>query len=134
MPRLYCEEHGREQEARTIAAPGRIPAGDESVLVASGTLISGPWLCDRCNANARVWRYRLSGFAFPSHCRDDLYDYDFGYERQYFAMTGSDKATAYGADWPRSVNQQTADTGRSEARPRKEPLCALDLRPPKPAG
>jgi hypothetical protein len=69
------------------------------VQVASGTLVSGPWHCDSRNAAQEGDPVTLVS-AFPSHCRDDLYNYDFGYERQYFAMKGSDTATTYGAKWP----------------------------------
>jgi hypothetical protein len=100
MPSLYCEQHGREQESRTIARQDDFRHADESVLIVSGTLTGGPWLCDRCNADLGKGDRAVLLSAFPSHCRDELFDYDFGYERQYFAMTGSDTAAAYGADWP----------------------------------
>ena len=64
------------------------------------TLVTGPWLCDRCGDEIRKGDQAVLVSAFPSHCRDELHDYDFGYERQYFAMNRRDTATAYGADWP----------------------------------
>jgi hypothetical protein len=100
MPRLYCDRDGRSEEARTIERQETYRDADECVLVVHGTLVSGPWLCDRCNAQLtegdRAWLVS----AFPSHCRDELHGYDFGYERQYFAMTADDRATDYGAAWP----------------------------------
>ena len=100
MPYLYCEKHGREREAGIIERQNLYREADETVLVASGTLVSGPWLCDTCMAQLKAGTAAVLVSAFPSHCRDDLYDYDFGYERQYFAITDDDRATAYGADWP----------------------------------
>ncbi len=134
MPQLYCEQHGQEREADTIEHQDELRQEGETVLVISGTLATGPWLCDRCNAPLGKGDRATLVSAFPSHCRDDLHGYDFGYERQYFAMTANDQATAYGADWPDDSIRKRRITGRREARPRREPLCALDLRPPKPTG
>ena len=100
MPYLYCEKHGREREAGIIEQQDEYREAAENMLVAGGTLVSGPWLCDSCNAQLRKGDTAVLVSAFPSHCRDDLYGYDFGYERQYFAMKASDTATAYGAEWP----------------------------------
>lgn len=132
MPYLYCEKHGCEREARIIEQQHMYRQADETVLVAIGTLVSGPWHCDSCNARLRPGNTAMLVSAFPSHCRDDLYDYDFGYERQYFAMTESGKATAYGAPWPDGSirNRRTASPGK--ATQRKEPICALDIPRPKP--
>ncbi len=38
--------------------------------------------------------------AFPVWVAEGLIDYDFGYEREYFAMGRADTAAVYGADWP----------------------------------
>lgn len=100
MPRLYCKKHGQEHETQCIEHQEEYRQLDEIVLIAKGTLISGPWLCDHCNAKLNRGQVAALVSAFPSHCRDDLYEYDFGYERQYFAMEPGDTATAYGAEWP----------------------------------
>jgi hypothetical protein len=50
MPYLFCEAHGREHEADASAAQEEYRQAGESVVTVKGTLISGPWLCDRCNA------------------------------------------------------------------------------------
>lgn len=100
MPYLYCDKHGHEREADIIKGQGKYRQADEIVLVVSGTLIGGLWQCDSCNASLRRGNRATLVSAFPSHCRDDLCDYDFAYERQYLAMKGTDTATAYGADWP----------------------------------
>ncbi len=132
MPYLYCEKHGREREAGIIKREDEYRRADETVLVASGTLISDRWQCDRCNAPLRKGDAAWLVSAFPSHCRDDLHDYDFGYELQYFAMTGSDAATAYGAEWPDDSISKRRITGGKKARQVKQPLCALDLRRSQP--
>ena len=125
MPYLYCEKHGREHEAGIIERQAEHRHNDEIVLIVSGRLTSGPWRCDRCSAQLRKGNRAVLLSAFPGHCREELYGYDFGYERQYFAMNRSDKATAYGADWP----DDSIITRRKVSRPPKRPLCALDLLP-----
>jgi hypothetical protein len=128
MPNLYCETHGREREADIVERQAVYRQADETVLVASGTLVSGPWLCESCNAQLRAGTTAILVSVFPSHCRDDLYDYDFGYERQYFAMSGSDTAAAYGARWPDNSIRNRRPLSRQVSQP-KQPLCALDLVP-----
>ncbi len=128
MPYLYCEKHGREHEAGIIERQEEHRREDEIVLVASGTLTSGPWQCDRCGDELRKGDQAMLLSAFPGHCREDLYGYDFGYERQYFAMTKTDTATAYGAGWPDDSISNRRKLSRP-ARPPRKPLCALDLLP-----
>ena len=89
---------------------------------------AAPGYATGCDAQLRKGDQAMLVSAFPGHCRDDLYDYDFGYERQYFAMNRSDKATAYGADWPDDSISNRRHV-RRPARPYKKPLCALDLQP-----
>jgi hypothetical protein len=100
MPYLYCEKDGREHERSSVEQKAVYRQADESVLIVKGRLISGPWRCDKCNAHLKQGDSATLVSAFPSHCRDQLYDYDFGYERQYFAMKPSDTATVYGSEWP----------------------------------
>jgi hypothetical protein len=130
MPYLYCEKHGREHEAHIVEQQEVYREADESVLIASGALISGPWQCDSCNARLREGDQAVLVSAFPSHCRDELYGYDFGYERQYFAFSQGDTATAYGADWPDDSIRKRRKLS-SPARPPNGLLCALDLIPGK---
>ncbi len=84
MPRLLCETHGREEEADTICDQAEYRDAGECVLVVSGTLISGPWLCDRCNAEMAVGQTAYLLSAFPVWVAEGLIDYDFGYECAYF--------------------------------------------------
>jgi hypothetical protein len=97
---LYCEQHGREHEAGIAARKNDYLREDETMLVVRGTLISDPWHCDSCNVQLKKGMTAILVSAFPGHCSDQLHCYDFGYERQYFAMTSGDTATAYGAEWP----------------------------------
>jgi hypothetical protein len=127
MPYLYCEQHGQQHLERTDGHQDELRQEGESVLAVTGTLISGIWLCDRCNAELDKGQRATLVSAFPSHCRRDLYDYDFGYELEYFAMTKSDTATVYGADWPDDSVSNRPTPRRRQARQPKEPLCALDL-------
>jgi hypothetical protein len=131
MPYLFCEKHGLEHEAGIINRQELYRRADETVLVTAGTLVSATWLCDRCSALLSKGDQAILVFAFPSHCRDDLCNYDFGYERQYFAMTPGDTATAYGAEWPDNSITNRRKLSRKATKPTK-PLCALDFPRPKP--
>lgn len=100
MPRLLCIEHGREHEA--AAKTQRQVGGDdsESVLFVTGTLISGPWHCDKCNARLdRGGTASLMSFV-DGRSGSGIPDYDIGYERRYFAMRGKEKVAVYGAACP----------------------------------
>jgi hypothetical protein len=128
MPYLYCEKRGREREAGIIERQADYRQADEIVLVVSGTLVSGPWLCDSCNVQLREGHRAWLVSAFPSHCRDELYEYDFGYERQYFAMKPTEAATAYGVPWP-DDSIRSRRNARRPARAPTKPILALDLLP-----
>jgi hypothetical protein len=93
-----AKKHGREREAGIIERQEVYWQEGETVLVASGTLTTGPWLCDKCNAQIRPGTTAVLVRAFPRLWRSDLYDYAFGYERQYFAMNEGDTVAAYGAE------------------------------------
>lgn len=98
MPRLYCEPHGREHEARAIVQEATYRQLGESVLIVRGELISGPWLCDECHALlARGSRARLLT-AFPLWVVEQMPAYDLAYERHYFAVEKAEVAV-YGAAW-----------------------------------
>jgi hypothetical protein len=122
MPYLYCEQHGREREATILGRQDVYRQADEAMLVASGMLTTGPWQCNRCAGLLRKGDQAILVSAFPSHFQDELHDYDFGYERQYFAMT------AYGAEWPDDSIRNRRKVSR-QARPPQKPLRALDLLP-----
>jgi hypothetical protein len=132
MSYLLCEKHGREREAEIIAQQEMYRQEGESLLAATGRLVSGPWQCDRCGAQLRKGGQAMLFSAFPGHFHDQLCDYDFGYERQYFAMIGNDTATAYGAEWPDDSIRNRRKLSRPASQPKK-PVCALDLPTPKPA-
>ena len=61
MARLLCETHGREEEAETIRDQDKHRAENECILVVRGKLISGPWVCDRCNRDSTPVRPHTSG-------------------------------------------------------------------------
>jgi hypothetical protein len=102
MPYLFCAEHGKEHEASCKDEQENYRLLGETVLVVSGTLISGPWRCDRCNAPLKRSQKAWLVTAFPRHFAEDLERYDYAYERQYFRI---DKAEArvYGAEPPGGV-------------------------------
>ena len=133
MARLLCETHGREEEAETIRDQDKHRAENECILVVRGKLISGPWVCDRCNRalNAGATAYLRTGL--PKWVADGLVDYDFGYEREYFAMGREEKAAVYGADWPDDSIRRRRKLDRAARPPKSPPLCALDIKPTWPA-
>jgi len=131
MPFLFCETHGRMHEAEHRSNQETLQQEGESVLIVSGKLISEPRCCDSCNVELMPGdtAYLLS--ALPGHVTEGLTDYDFGYERAYFAMGEQDIATVYGAPWP-----DDSISNRRRLRPltrktKKQPICALDLFRPK---
>jgi hypothetical protein len=67
----------------------------ETIVTVSGTLISGPWHCDRCNARLKKGAAATLMTAFPRNCAAELADYDYGNERQYFRVEQA-AVTAYG--------------------------------------
>ena len=100
MPYLFCPTHGKKHEAATLASQDELRALGECVLVVEGRLTSSGWLCDSCNATLDKGQKAWLHAAFPAHLRDNLADYDFSYERDYFALTPGDRVAAYGAPWP----------------------------------
>jgi hypothetical protein len=127
MPYLYCAAHGSEQEADLAARRDTYRRAGESVLVVAGTLTGGPFPCDRCHAGLGPGDAAWLVSAFPARLHDALRDYDFGYERQYFAMARTDAATVYGVAWPDdSIRNRRVP---KHMPPGKKPLCALDLLP-----
>lgn len=128
MPYLHCEKHGPEREAVTAANQEEYRQLGESVLIVKGTLISGPWRCDRCNAVLDKGDPATLHSAFPAHCREDLYQYDFDYEQDYFAMKNSDQAIVYGAPWPDdSITKRRLASQEERRRREQRSLSAHDL-------
>jgi hypothetical protein len=99
MPHLLCDKHGREQEAATRKHEELYQQEGETVLIVKGTLISGPWHCDRCNAVLKKGQPAILLMAYPRWMTEGMTDYDFLYESRYFA-TGKAEVAVYGADWP----------------------------------
>ncbi len=86
MPYLFCKKCGDEHEARTREEQEIYRQLGEVVLIARGTLISGPWNCDSCNTSLRRGKRASLVTAFPRYYADALDDYDYANERQYFDM------------------------------------------------
>jgi len=95
MPRLYCDEHGKEHESRCQEEQENYRWFGETILIVRGRLKSGPWTCDRCNAplkqNHKAWLVT----AFP-RSMSSMRDYDFAQEREYFNMKRAE-VKVYGA-------------------------------------
>ena len=96
MPYLFCAEHGREEEAECEAEQENYLLLGEAVLVVTGSLISGPWRCDRCDGPLKKGEPAFVVTGFSHHFASDLAGYDYSYERRYFSMREV-RAAAYGA-------------------------------------
>lgn len=99
MARLFCEHDGLEYEERVIRQASIYRQEGESILIVKGKLISGGWLCDRCNAPLGKGKPAYLATAFPRWITQQMADYDFIQERQYFAV-GKAEVAVYGAEWP----------------------------------
>ena len=77
MPHLYCEKHGREHKARTSERQELYRQEGESVLIVKDRLISGPWLCDSCNAVLKRGTLAYLCIAYPRFVTESLREYDF---------------------------------------------------------
>lgn len=100
MPWLYCETDGRRHEAYAVADSDALRRDGESELIVSGTLASGPWRCDSCNTPLNQGDRAVFHAIFPGHITKSMVEYDFSYEREYFALEGDLTVTNYGASWP----------------------------------
>jgi hypothetical protein len=128
MPYLFCAEHGEEYQARVGGQEELYRREGETIIVLSGRLRSGPWLCDKCNALLGRGSRATLAIAYPRHMTETIHEYDFAYERRYFAVEKAE-VSVYGAEWPVVL---LPDSGRPAHRPRRQrPLCALDLKKPE---
>ncbi len=101
MPYLYCEKHGEEYEAAARAKQDTYRQLGDIVLVVKGRLLSGPcYLCAHCYTELGKGQRACLIREF-SHMvnREALEQYDFTYERYYFAAPHAE-AASYGARWP----------------------------------
>jgi hypothetical protein len=92
MPYLLCDAHGREYQARVTQKQELYRQEGESILIVSGSLRSGPWLCDKCNARLNKGSRAMLGIVYPRYITESLHEYDFGYERRYFDMQQAETA------------------------------------------
>jgi hypothetical protein len=127
MPYLFCEEHGGEYQARVIDNQELYRQKGETILIVTGGLRSGRWLCDKCNAPLSTGSRATLAIAYPRYITESIHQYNFAYERQYFDMEKAEVAL-YGAAWPvRMVVPRTRH--RAKTQRSQPPLCALDLKP-----
>jgi hypothetical protein len=138
MPHLYCEKHGKKDEAETARDSDFYRGEGESVVIVAGKLMSGPWACDRCNATLLSGNTAYLASSFPAWVSDSTTEYDFAYEREYFAASKS-RVAVYGAPWPAvAAFASIPPAGRPGAPAAKHrptrPICALDLLQPKRNG
>lgn len=130
MARLYCEEHGRQDEAQTIERQEHYRQEGETVLIIAGRLKSGPWLCDRCNDTLDRGSVAYLVTGLPRWITESEPRYDFAHERRYFRIDQAE-VSVYGAAWPAITAASRRTTGRPANGRGQRPLCALDMRPGK---
>jgi hypothetical protein len=96
MPYLFCEQHGREHEARCEEEQGSYRWLGETVLIISGPLKSPSWRCDECHVRMRrgSQAWLVAAFAGPNPQQFD--EYAHAAAREYFLIEHAD-ARAYGA-------------------------------------
>ncbi len=102
MPYLFCKTHGQEHAASCQQDQENYRQLGETVMVVSGKLRSGSWLCDRCNVALRMGATAYLMTAYPRHFAGELENYDYANERHYFQM-GSIDVKLYGAMPPGGV-------------------------------
>ncbi|MFO0890929.1 MAG: hypothetical protein U0790_17520 [Isosphaeraceae bacterium] len=112
MSSLYCKIHGRQKEAEAISDNDSMCKAGESVLIVHGRLISGPWLCDRCNAELNEGTEAYFEAIYPSTVTEGIFAYDFSYEREYFALDDEDDMAVYGAPWPGGEPRELLEDSR----------------------
>jgi len=87
MPRLYCEDHGKEA-CKDYESETAESLEGQGILVTSQALKGGPWLCDRCNkALDRGDVAYLVVYLNPDMVDSFEHDYDFSYEYDYFGTS-----------------------------------------------
>jgi hypothetical protein len=100
MSSLYCKIHGREKEREAVSDNDSMCEEGESVLIVHGHLISGPWRCDRCNAELTEGTEAYFEAIYPCHMSERFWEYDFSYECEYFALSNGCRLAVYGSPWP----------------------------------
>jgi hypothetical protein len=95
LPRLYCEEHGLEDEARSREDQENYRRLGETVLVVTGPLKRSGGRCDRCNARLKKGTCAYLISAFPSGSSEYFGAYDYAYEGHFLALASA-KVKVYG--------------------------------------
>ena len=103
MPRLFCQEHGREHEARCIEEQENFRRFGEAVLIVSGPLKSPSHRCRSCNMRLRRGQRGYLVTAFPRFSAEDLGGYDYATEREYLILEHAE-ARLYGGAAPQRID------------------------------
>jgi len=102
MPYLFCKPHGQEHAADCEKDQDTYRQLGETVMIVSGRLHSGGWLCDRCNVPLKIGATAYLLTSYPEHFARELEGYDYANERHYFQME-SIEVNIYGAMPPGGV-------------------------------
>ena len=96
MPHLFCQEHGRDHEARCIEEQENYRRFGEAVLIVTGPVRSPSQRCRSCNMRLRRGQRAYLVTAFPRLTPEDLAGYDYAREDEYLILEQAE-ATLYGA-------------------------------------
>ena len=96
MPRLYCEEHGKEYESRCQEEQENYRWLGETIRIVTGRLKAGAFHCDYCKAPLKRRQKAWLMTAFPRPMTADVRDCDFAQEGRYFNMKRAE-VRVYGA-------------------------------------
>jgi hypothetical protein len=96
MPHLFCQEHGREHEARCIEEQENYRQFGEAVLIVTGPVRSPSQRCRSCNMRLRRGQPAYLVTAFPRPMPEDLGGYDYAAKRDYLILEHAE-ARLYGA-------------------------------------
>jgi hypothetical protein len=99
---LFCDEHGREQEAKCQQEQDNYRLLGETMLVVTGPMKSPSFRCDRCHLRLRRGQRGYLVTAFPRSCAEILDHYGYAHEREHFVIEYA-KATLYGIEPPGGI-------------------------------
>ncbi len=102
MPYLFCEEHGREQEARCEQEQESYRWLGETVLIVSGPMKSPSWQCALCHTRLRRGQRAWLVTAFPRPPVEGMDAYEYAAEREYLVLEHAE-ARLYGAEPPGGI-------------------------------
>jgi hypothetical protein len=93
---LFCEEHGREHEARCREEQENYRRFGEAVLIVAGPVKSPSHRCRACNLRLRRGQRGYVATAIPRYSAEAMARYDYAAEREYLVLEHAE-VRLYGA-------------------------------------